>query len=206
MYGGYALEFHEKLQELRKKRGLTQEELAAALYVSRTAISKWESGRGYPSIDSLKALAHFYGVTVDELLSSEAVLNIAEEEQRGRARCLRGQMLGLLDLSMLLLLVLPLFAERSGEEISAVSLLTATLLSPVMRGAFFATVILSAMLGASELLLGGMQIGVQRWQEWTSLFLGVLSSVLFALTLHPYAAVFSILLCVFKVFLLISRQ
>ena len=46
------MEFGEKLQELRKKKGLTQEELAEALYVSRTAVSKWELGRGYPNIDS----------------------------------------------------------------------------------------------------------------------------------------------------------
>ena len=54
------MEFNEKLQELRKNKGLTQEELAEALYVSRTAISKWESGRGYPSIDSLKEIAKYH--------------------------------------------------------------------------------------------------------------------------------------------------
>ena len=62
------MEFHEKLQELRKSKGLTQEELAEALYVSRTAVSKWESGRGYPSIDSLKEISRFFGVTIDELI------------------------------------------------------------------------------------------------------------------------------------------
>ena len=76
------MEFNEKLQELRKRRGLTQEELAEALYVSRTAISKWESGRGYPSIDSLKAIAGYFSVTIDELLSGDEVLAIAEEDHK----------------------------------------------------------------------------------------------------------------------------
>ena len=62
---------YEKLQQLRKHKGLTQEELAERLYVSRTAVSKWESGRGYPSIDSLKEISKFFSVTIDELLSSE---------------------------------------------------------------------------------------------------------------------------------------
>jgi DNA-binding XRE family transcriptional regulator len=44
------MELNEKLQELKKQKQLTQEELAESLYVSRTAISKWESGRGYPSM------------------------------------------------------------------------------------------------------------------------------------------------------------
>ena len=67
------MEFGEKLQELRKKKGLTQEELAEFLFVSRTAVSKWESGRGYPNIESLKAIAKFFLVTVDELLSCNEV-------------------------------------------------------------------------------------------------------------------------------------
>ena len=73
------MEFNEKLQNLRKQKGLTQEELAEALYVSRTAISKWESGRGYPSIDSLKEIAKYFSVTIDELLSTDEVLTIAEK-------------------------------------------------------------------------------------------------------------------------------
>ena len=63
------MNFNEKLYKLRKEKNLTQEELAEALFVSRTAVSKWESGRGYPNIDSLKAIAKFFGVTVDELLT-----------------------------------------------------------------------------------------------------------------------------------------
>ena len=60
------MEFHEKIQELRKSRGLTQEELAEALFVSRTAISKWESGRGYPSIDSLKEISSYFSISIDD--------------------------------------------------------------------------------------------------------------------------------------------
>ena len=64
------MEFNEKLQKLRKDQSLTQEELAEKLFVSRTAISKWESGRGYPSIDSLKASC-VCAVTHDALFNAE---------------------------------------------------------------------------------------------------------------------------------------
>lgn len=51
------MEFNEKLQQLRTGKNLTQEQLAEQLYVSRTAISKWESGKGYPNIESLKCIS-----------------------------------------------------------------------------------------------------------------------------------------------------
>ena len=104
------MDFNEKIQELRKQKGLTQEELAERLYVSRTAISKWESGRGYPNLDSLKALARFFSVTVDELLSSDEILTIAEENQKQTENHFRDLAFGLLDLCMSLFLFLPLFA------------------------------------------------------------------------------------------------
>ncbi len=56
------MEFNEKLQLLRKQNNMTQEQLAEKLYVSRTAVSKWESGKGYPNIESLeKYIQAFFG-------------------------------------------------------------------------------------------------------------------------------------------------
>ena len=92
------MEFNEKLQELRKQRGLTQEELAEILYVSRAAVSKWESGRGMPSIDSLKAISKFFSVTVDELISSDEILTIAEEDTAQKTKRFRDLIFGLFDL------------------------------------------------------------------------------------------------------------
>ena len=76
------MEFNEKLQEFRKQKGLTQVELAELLYVSRTAISKWESGRGFPNIEALKAISKFFSVSLDELLSGEEILAIAEKDRK----------------------------------------------------------------------------------------------------------------------------
>ena len=74
--------FGTKLNTLRKQKGLTQEALAEALYVSRTAVSKWESGRGYPNLDSLKSISKLFSVSIDELLSGEEALTIAEEDNK----------------------------------------------------------------------------------------------------------------------------
>ena len=105
------MEFCEKLQELRKSRGLTQEELAEALYVSRTAVSKWESGRGYPSIDSLKEISNYFSVTIDELLSGEKLIFIAEKENKSNIRNICDLLFGAADLLSFLLVVLPLYPK-----------------------------------------------------------------------------------------------
>jgi len=62
------MRFHEKLQDLRKNRGFSQEELAERLSVSRQAISKWESGSAYPEIEKLVQLSEIFGVTLDSLM------------------------------------------------------------------------------------------------------------------------------------------
>ena len=67
--------FGEKLKKLRTDKNLTQDELAEKIYVTRTAISKWETDKGYPSIDSLKQLSNLFEVSIDELISDSDVEN-----------------------------------------------------------------------------------------------------------------------------------
>ena len=116
------MEFNEKLQELRKSRGLTQEELAEALFVSRTAISKWESGRGYPSIDSLKEISRYFSVSIDVLLSGDQLIMIAEKENKSNLNSVCDLLLGFVDLFSLLLIFLPLYSKPSNGYSYAVNL------------------------------------------------------------------------------------
>ena len=67
--------FGEKLKKLRTDNELTQDELAEKIYVTRTAISKWETDKGYPSIDSLKQLSNLFEVSIDELISDSDMEN-----------------------------------------------------------------------------------------------------------------------------------
>ena len=62
------MEFQEKLYTLRKQQGLSQEDLANIIGVSRQAVQKWEAGTARPDLDNLMALAQFFGVTLDELV------------------------------------------------------------------------------------------------------------------------------------------
>lgn len=61
----------EKIIVLRKEQGLTQYDLAEKLYVSRNAISKWETNNGYPNIDNIIAISKIFCVTLDELIGEE---------------------------------------------------------------------------------------------------------------------------------------
>ena len=201
------MEFNEKLQELRKQKGLTQEELAEKLYVSRTAISKWESGRGYPNIDSLKEIAKFFSVTVDELLSPNEVLTIAEEDGKRKEKHFRDLIYGLLDICIAMLLFLPFFAEKADGAIQNVSLIALDGVQPYLKIAYFAVVISSIVIGILTLALQNCQ-----WVAWVkskttvSLALGAIAVLVFMISSQPYVAVFAFALLAIKALMLIKRQ
>lgn len=201
------MEFHEKLQELRKQRGLTQEELAEALYVSRTAISKWESGRGYPNIDSLKAVAKYFSVTVDELLSGEEVLNIAQEDQKQKESQLRDLVFGLLDLSVATVFFLPFFGQKAGGDVQAVSLMQLTGIAPYLKAAYVASMICMIVSGVATLALQNYQRPLwQRNKGVISLALNAVGAFLFIISSQPYAAAFLFIFLAVKVVMLIKKQ
>lgn len=65
------MKFSEKLKQLRVEKGLTQQELADRLYISRSAVAKWEQGRGYPSLEMLENLSGIFDLSIDDLLSEK---------------------------------------------------------------------------------------------------------------------------------------
>lgn len=201
------MEFHEKLQVLRRQKGLTQEELAEQLYVSRTAISKWESGRGYPSIDSLKALSKFFAVTIDEMLSGGELLTIAEEEKRRAKTHARNMAFGWLDCCAVMLLFLPFFGQEAGGGVQAVSLFALTETQMYLKAAYAGAIIAMALCGIAMLALqNGDCIFWQRNKHWLSMMINAAAAVLFIVGQQPYAAIFAFVFLMVKVWMLLKQR
>ena len=201
------MEFNTKLQELRKQKGLTQEELAEVLFVSRTAISKWESGRGYPNIDSLKAISTYFGITIDELLSGDELLVIAEEDTRQRKTHFCDLVFGSLDCSIAMFFFLPFFGQRTDAVIQEASLLSLTGISPYLKTSYFAVVIGIIVSGIMTLAFQTCDHAFwARNKSRLSLAVNALGVLLFIISSQPYAAAFVFIFLAIKVTMLIKWQ
>lgn len=201
------MEFNEKLQELRKQKALTQEELAEALYVSRTAVSKWESGRGYPNIDSLKEIAKFFGVSMDALLSGEELLSVAEEDNKHKEMRFRDMVYGLLDVAVAMFFFLPFFRQTVDGRLQEVSLLSLTEIAPYLRVAFLTVAIAMVLLGLLTLAL--QSCSAFFWVKnkgKASLLLSAVGVLLFIISSQPYAAAFLFVFLAIKSLILLKWQ
>ena len=197
------MEFHEKLQILRKNRGLTQEELAEALYVSRTAVSKWESGRGYPNIDSLKDISSFFSISIDELLSGEALLAIAEKENKENIRNMCELLFGIADICVFLLIVLPLYPNPVGEHVYSVNLFAYNETILLHRMVYWLMFIALIAIGSLKMILATLCIKKGN-RVVTTISLGISAfMVLFlAVSREAYAVTMAFMLLLIKTVLL----
>ena len=199
------MEFHEKLKELRKNKGLTQEELSEALFVSRTAISKWESGRGYPGIDSLKEIAKYFSVTIDELLSGEKLITIAENENRHNIRRLCSLFIGITDLMSLMLIVLPLYPNPVNGFVYAVNLINYKDTAPTIRLIHWILFLFLSVIGAVKIILTECKIEKgQKYATAFSMVTGIFTVFFLAMTREAYAITAAFLLLIIKGILLIK--
>lgn len=116
------MELSEKIQKLRKERGLTQEQFAEQLFVSRTAVSKWETGRGTPSMESYQMIAKFFDITLDELLRAEDIITIAENENKENISRFACYIDGIFNITAVVGLLLPLYKVEQNNLFYSVPL------------------------------------------------------------------------------------
>lgn len=201
------MEFGEKLQELRKSRGLTQEELAGALYVSRTAVSKWESCRGYPSIESLKEISSYFSVSIDDLLSSEKLLSLAEKENKSNISRFCDLIIGIVDLFYMMLMVLPVFSKNIDGYVLSVNLISYTDGAVWKRAGYWLLFISLVLSGIVKIFL--TKTNAEKINGVTtviSMGLSIFAVLFFALTREVYAVVATFLLLTTKGMILLKRE
>jgi transcriptional regulator with XRE-family HTH domain len=196
------MEFNEKLRELRKNKGLTQEELAEALFVSRTAISKWESGRGYPSIDSLKEISRFFSVTIDELICSDEMITVAENDKKEFVSKYISLICNALDILLAILLFIPAFGNGSASS-ETVSLLGLSGITPWLKTVFVVIIGITILNGICGVVIANLNKPTwNRHRLVTGVVLSILSVTVFIVTRQPYAGIVCFAFLVIKSFLI----
>ena len=199
------MEFSEKLQELRKSRSMTQEELAESLFVSRTAISKWESGRGYPSIDSLKEISRFFSMTIDDLICSDEMIIVAENDKKEFVSKYVSLICNALDTLLAVLLFIPAFGNGSGSS-ETVPLFELTGISPWAKIVFIAIISITILNGLCGVIMNNFNKTVwNRHRIVTGVILSILSVMIFIVTRQPYAGIVCFALLVIKEFLIVKE-
>lgn len=199
------MELNEKLKQLRKEKNWTQEQLAEQLFVSRTAISKWESGRGYPNIESLKSLSQLFSVSIDDLLSNEELLLVAETETRSDRLMMRQLVYALLDILLFLGMFLPMYGQPESGAIRAVPLVAYQELWTTKGMLSLSVFLIMGLLGLAELIMyllkkeSLMQQGVV-----ISLSIHTMIVLLFSQAHLPYVTAYLFMLLVIKAIFLIK--
>ena len=109
--------FKDRLKSLREQAGLTQKELGEKIYVSRSAVCKWEMGAGIPSDVNLEALCRLFSVSEDWLLDRKDIKNMVCEYSRKNKKMLLFILGIVLPLVLIILSLLPIFVWECKDEV-----------------------------------------------------------------------------------------
>ncbi len=190
------MELSEKIQKIRKEQGLTQEQFANQLFVSRTAVSKWETGRGTPSIESFKLISNLYGISLDELLQPEEAIAVAENQNKENLNRFAYCIDGIFNIAALLGLLLPLYKVELNHTFYSVPLYQ---FKGWLAVFYWALPMLMTIFGISQIIINNRDCQtLKKAISGIGLFLNVCSVLLLILSAQPYPAVMFFVLLLLK--------
>lgn len=186
---------------------MTQEQFAEKLYVSRTAVSKWESGKGYPSIDSLKYISKLFNISIDELLSSEEILDIAENENVYNINKFNNLVYSLLDMMSVLYIFFPLYGQKIGEVFYSVSLLSCNNMENNIKIIYILALSLLTLFGLFELILNFIDNKrLRNIINIISIIVQSISVLFFILSRQPYLTSIIFMVLLIKISIIIKEN
>lgn len=198
------MELSEKIQKLRKERGLTQEQFAEQLFVSRTAVSKWETGRGTPSMESLQLIAKLCGITLDELLQAEEIIAVAENENKENINRFAFCIDGIFDMAAVVGLFLPLYKTEMNGLFYSVPLYQYT---GWLAALYWLFPIAMALCGIVQILISKSEREkFKRSINLIGLFLNVGAVFVLVLSSQPYPAVMFFTLLLIRGAVMLLKQ
>ena len=194
------MELSKKIKQIRNENKLTQEQFAEKMLVSRTAVSKWENGTCYPSIDSLKYISKTFNISLDKLLSSEEILEIAKTENQSNISKYNSLLFCLLDIVRIIFIFLPLYSYKTNDFIYSVSLLNSNDLGSTLKIVFMLIFIMFLILGIIELIFNFK--GNNKLINKISIFLDVTSIFVLLFTKQPYVIALMFVIFIIKTIML----
>ena len=196
------MELSKKIKQIRNDNKLTQEQFAEKMLVSRTAVSKWENGTCYPSIDSLKYMSKIFNVSLDKLLSSEEILEIVKTENQSNISKYNSLLFCLLDIIRIVFIFLPLYSYKTNDFIYSVSLFNSNDLNSTLKIIFMLIFIIFLALGIIELIFNYK--GNNRFLNKISIFLDVISIFVLLFTKQPYVIALMFVIFIIKTIMLVN--
>ncbi|MDO4478103.1 MAG: helix-turn-helix transcriptional regulator [Lachnospiraceae bacterium] len=201
------MELNLKIKSLREAHEMTQEQVAEALYVSRRTVAKWEKGRSYPSIDSLKNLAKCFGVPLEELIDSEEIIALAKADIKESHQKYMALVCSLLDLAVLMMLFVPVFHDLLNGAITSAPLFRLHGVAMVRRVLFRVVVLATAANGVLGLAVSHADRAVwRRYPLAIGTTLSIVGAILFIVSSQTNAALFYMVILIIKGALLVKTK
>lgn len=192
----------EKIKKIRNDNKLTQEQFAEKMLVSRTAVSKWENGTCYPSIDSLKYMSEVFNVSIDELMSNDEMLDIVKIENYSNIFKYNGLLFCILDMIRIIFIFLPLYSFKTNDFIYSVSLFNSNDLSFLLKIILMNMFVMFLVLGIIELCLNRRKCN--NVLNKISLLFDIVSIFIILFINQPYLVALMFFVFVVKVIMLLN--